>query len=72
MKANTRRWLTAFALAAVILSVPNIKAAATESKIKSHGTVKYVSDDSTQSVEIYASDIQYLQNEIDKLMNELP
>lgn len=71
MKTETRRWLIAFALAAVILSIPQVKAYATESPIKSHGTVKYVSSDGTQSVELYASDIQYLQNEIDKLKAEL-
>lgn len=71
---KTRRWLIAFALAFVILSIPSVqaKAAGTSWTVKSSGTLRYQSANGSSSIELYASDIQYLKNELDNLFAEIP
>ena len=66
--------MIAFAVCALLLSVPTIvsQAAHKLSPIKSHGTIIYKTADESKIVEFYASDIQYLHDELDKLFAELP
>lgn len=68
---RAKKILVALVLLAAIVCVPTVTKAAGHS-IRSHGTLIIKNKDNTKQVELYASDIQYLQDELDKLFSELP
>lgn len=78
MKKRIAMAALALVLCAGVLLVGNpmrTKAAsgvAYNSKIKSHGTLYIKEGGGDREIKIYASDLHYLQNELDALMSELP
>lgn len=68
---RAKKILVAFVLLAAVVCVPTV-AKASGHTIRSHGTLIIKDADDSKRVELYASDIQYLQDELDKLFNELP
>lgn len=69
-----RNVLIALVLAFCILMAPSASKAAENltGKIQSHGTLILRNEDDSQRVELYAEDLYYLQNELDKLFMSLP
>ena len=65
--------LGAVLIAGVLLVLPAVptKAAGSDG-IKSYGVLHIEKEDGSQSIHLYASDIHYLQAELDALFAELP